>query len=92
MPAYNSKLGATPNLSPLMRLLMERTVASKDLPMPGMMGMSPVFRGPGDLAKVLGENVSKVPAAPDTGAKVGGAFGDYLAKLAQLLQKSPPKK
>lgn len=72
-------------LPPLVQQLLERAFPPDTLPMPAG---SLIYRGPGDIMKLLG-NKTQIPTAPQTGQAVSQAFTDYLQKIAQLLQQTP---
>ena len=83
MPAFSDPrqlVGAT-NLPALIQELLQRMPVDQ-VPAPASM----IYRGPGDIAQVLGARAQ----APTVPAGIGSAMSDYAAKVRQLLPGAAP--
>ena len=83
MPAFPApkQFPGVSSLPPLVQELLQRAFPPDQLP---MAPASMIYRGPGDIARVLGSR-TQIPPAPKTGEAVSGAVNAYLKTIQQLL-------
>ena len=84
LPSPGSFPGVS-QLPPLVQQLIERVFPPEQLP---MSAGSLIYRGPGDISRVLGAKPSVLPdVVPRTMQNVNSAVSDYAQKVAQILQQ-----